>query len=695
MAWNVHWQVTFVGKNGATYDVSIYDEATPDASWPVHLKAAAHPFVIEEDDDEDPFTAVRLTTGYLRIVDDGYDANGNILPDGWWRDLVPTTDTSRPIVLKKGEYVWFRGFLQAQNYSGVLYGNPQEREFPIQCCLSILGGIDINYQQTSIHNFAYLLKTIVESIPFHDYGAYAFTGGNYARTWLLTEIDWQNFVDEINDDGISPRCTMLEALEDMARFWGWSVSGFVKISFTSHDDYSGGSGMYLYLTKENLDALADLSNTSAGLVYAVTNITMKTNDFLSTNNEDMIVRGPSTAAVKIDCQVIDELFAFCPDSFRQAMIDGGYDQTYYFRDETDTIYISDFTVDHLSMTCPFLSGTAVNGSASFNNMLVRDEENLNEKYNLPVIMFKQTAVVDFYHNTGTVIASMETVYEHMYGDGKFSASFATFRRGWKYISTEDENEYGNTYMIISFGIGKDRANAVWFNGVIWESTKRFFRVTVGNKDDKMRIQSVYDNLGNIRMLDYIPISLAGMPSGKVPKGKMFIDFYGSQDVKSLSRTDPNYPRVFEISEFTLNYEKAGVKTVQDSWRTGIKEPEESRSYVASNSNRSDEEWNYDGVYGTDNNMHFGKGILINPSGGYLENVLYQNGSHRPEQHLANRVANYWSNRKRVVTLEKELPSVVAVYDHNNKFLFEGSTWQILGIGYDFWDSIAKWKLIEI
>lgn len=696
MAWNIHWQVPFYGRNGALYTAYIYDESTPDESWPITLKAAAHPFVIEEDDYEDPFTAVRLMTGYLRIVDDGYDDDGHALADGWWRDFVPATDTDRPLVLKKGNDVWFRGFLQPETYRGVLYGNPQEREFPFQSSLAILGGIQINYQQTAIQNFAYLLKTVIEAIPFHDYGVYKFSGGNYARGWLLTEIDWQNFVDEINDNGISPRCTMLEALEDMLRFWGWSASGSFNFTFTSHDDIEGGSSSHLYLAKNDLDALADRSNTSAGTVYASTIITMPTNDFSNVNNDDIFERGPSKATVCINCSVIDEIFVFCPDSFRKTMIDGGYDQSFYFEDDTETLYIADFTADQVNMTCPFITGTTVNGSASFNNMRVRDEENLNEKDNLPVIMFKATADVNFYHNTGTVLASLETVYEHIYGDGKFTITFSTFRRGWKYVSTDDNKEYGNTHMYMSFGIGKNRANAVWFNGIIWENTKRFFRVTVGNSDDKMRIESGFDALSNLRYIDAIPISLSGMPTGKIPKGKIFIDFYGSDDVESLTHLDPStYPRYFEISEFTLNFEKAGVNTVQDSWRRKVKEPEESRTYIANNQNRNNEEWNYDGVFGSDNNMKFSKSLLIDPASGYLQSATYANGSQRPEQHLANRVANYWSNRKRLVYIEKQLPSNVAAYDHINKYLFDGSTFQILSVSYDLWESIAKWKLIEL
>ena len=116
----------------------------------VPLKGGAQPFTTQEDDNEDVFTPVRTQSGYLRVVDDGKDANGN----AWdWKDLIPATDTSRPVTLthmipnpdagQEGEpdeieVTDWVGFMQAQTFSGVLYGNPQEREFPVQCPLTVV-----------------------------------------------------------------------------------------------------------------------------------------------------------------------------------------------------------------------------------------------------------------------------------------------------------------------------------------------------------------------------------------------------------------------------------------------------------------------------------------------------------------------------------------------------------------------------
>ena len=123
----IHWQIKFKSLRAANgnedYTVNIYDDDyTGD---PIPLKGGAEPFVTQEDDDEDIFTPMRTQSGYIRIVDDGFDAQEPAQPFNW-KDLVPSTDIDRPVVLTNGNnVVLWHGFMQAQNFSGVLYGNPQ------------------------------------------------------------------------------------------------------------------------------------------------------------------------------------------------------------------------------------------------------------------------------------------------------------------------------------------------------------------------------------------------------------------------------------------------------------------------------------------------------------------------------------------------------------------------------------------
>ena len=175
-----NYSITFVSlRAGTTYVVHIGGGTGAE----VPLIGGAQPFTTQEDDNEDVFTPIRTQSGYLRVVDNGLDANGN----AWnWKDLIPATDTSRPVTLTAGGTVVWQGFMQAQDFGSVLYGNPQEREFPIQCVLTITQGTDINYQQTGIQNFAYLLKKVVDSIPYAQrITDFYIQGGSDAQAWLM------------------------------------------------------------------------------------------------------------------------------------------------------------------------------------------------------------------------------------------------------------------------------------------------------------------------------------------------------------------------------------------------------------------------------------------------------------------------------------------------------------------------------
>ena len=158
----VRWQIPFKSlRSGETFTVNIHDANY--SGTPITLKGGADPFSTQEDDDDDLFTPIRTQSGYIRIVDDGFAADGSTPYN--WKDLLPLTDTDRPVTLTNagGTIVW-QGFMQAQNFGGVLYGNPQEREYPVQCALTVTECNDIDVTNHELRNFAYLLNAIISGM---------------------------------------------------------------------------------------------------------------------------------------------------------------------------------------------------------------------------------------------------------------------------------------------------------------------------------------------------------------------------------------------------------------------------------------------------------------------------------------------------------------------------------------------------
>ena len=204
-----NYKIQFVSlRAGTTYVLNIGGGS----GTAVQLNGGAEPFTTEEDGSEDMFTNIRTQTGYFRIIDNAKDYNGNVIDaqagQDWWKDLIPATDSDRPVTLTVGNTVVWQGFMQSQTFSGQLYGNPQEREFPVICPLGVLAGVDIDFN-AGLKNFAYLLKTVCDTIDtksnsvVHISDIYV-QGGADARQWLLTKIDWQNFASEDSDGEVLP-----------------------------------------------------------------------------------------------------------------------------------------------------------------------------------------------------------------------------------------------------------------------------------------------------------------------------------------------------------------------------------------------------------------------------------------------------------------------------------------------------------
>ena len=195
----IKWQVKFKTlRGGRTLTVSIYDLTY--TGEPILLKGGEEPFVTEESSDDDPFTPIRTQTGHLRIVDDGYAADGTTPFD--WKAFVPQTDHSRPVVLTDddGNVLW-QGFMQAQDFSGELYGNPQEREFPVHCAVSVMSSQQPSTSSIQRRNFAYVIDLIAAtaealSVQTVGFDTFYVQGSTDAQTWLLKQFEWTNVLKE-------------------------------------------------------------------------------------------------------------------------------------------------------------------------------------------------------------------------------------------------------------------------------------------------------------------------------------------------------------------------------------------------------------------------------------------------------------------------------------------------------------------
>ena len=690
MAYNIHWQVKFRDLDGTLLTVSIYDDAASQSTWPLQLTPAAVPFETQEDDTTDVFTPVRTQSGYLRIADTGaaYTNAGRAVAFNW-RDLVPSVDTDRPVTLVRGSTLVWQGFMQAQTFGGQLYETPQTRAFPLMCVLSATEGFDINFEQPKIQNFAYLLDRIVGCVDTPSIEKIFIGGGAKAQQMLLKKIDWQHFAKVVANDKLDARYNLFECLQDMCRFWGWTARTSRDNLYLTCPDDATMTGV-LQLTRAQLTTMAG-GTLSGTIVSNPSPRPVPINVFQSTANEDYQERGPQKAIVQADGDTADpELMGMAPDSVVKTMEELGWQDAIPGTGDDFGKWVQ-FTNNLQQFSYPFFTGTAVSGSASFNvRAAYTSDDSLNKD---------KTAVIRFVNRAGSAaVAQIDSVYEHAFGDGNITLLGDVYRGVNKYENLLEHTNIGVKSMIVRLGVGPSResSDTYWFNGRQWvKGTASTFEVTVGNADNILRVKTVVSER-SVFFYDSIKVTTPMI-------GRVFIDFFGSDNINNQGTFVSDSDYSFDLGGFSITFERNLTYQLSGSsgsqWggerRTAIVERSDVREYTAENENRNRMDWNCDCIYASDNNMLFGYGVVIEPNGAYMTDFYYSSELQgTPEQHFANRVANYWRKSRRRLKLDIAFTSASA-YVAGQTFTLDGMKYMSLGFTDSWRDRRRTLNLMEL
>lgn len=623
----IHWQVKFRSlRSNILFTANIYDDGYTGAT-PVQLTGAAVPFETQEDDSDDPFEPVRTQSGYLRFVDTREDNDGNAFD---WRTFIPTTDTDRPVTLtnEDGTVLWM-GFMQAQNFGALLYDSPQEREFPLQCPLTVTSRADINYTQTQIQNFAYLLLQVVDGIPSPCRPtSFVVQGGAKAREWLTKRIDWQNFATTDDDGNLVPKYDLLQCLTEMCRFWGWTARINRQVLYlVSADDTSLAD--FLTLRREDLAGLSygmsDVGSISTGFTPAG----FGDDIFASVNNDDFQMRGPNKVVVTADGNCgHSTLIETYPQEVTKELFEGAH----YTEDYGDIRCI--YTDDKNDFSSPFMNGQCIPGSGSFNILRVtgNDLSSHLEGTDYNVIRIRPSY-------SGSEYVRLETVFSHSFFDdysiGGFSSggikiSFDVLRKGEKYEHYNSQG-IGLSHIKLRLGVGETRNAALWRFGNTWSTTQSEISLRCGDRED----------LGN-NVIYTAGTNMSGL------HGKIFLDILGSDDMEPVGTS---YPDAFEIANLKVEFIRSyhvGISSVFDRFERVTQ-----RKYTAGDDNFTREETEEDVIFASDNEYEFGLGIILNTDDTQFSGTDYDGSGTlvHPEQHLADRIIDYWQVSRRKLDCE--------------------------------------------
>lgn len=688
----VHWQIKFRSLRADTlYTVSIYDNLY--SGDPILLTGAAQPFETQEEESDDVFKPVRKQSGYLRIVDTGYAADG-VTPFNW-RDFIPTTDIDRPVRLTHVEgnttvRDW-EGFLQAQNFGASLYETPAVREFPVHCPLTVLSRADASTDNKRIRTFAWMLWSALNSIPATSRPTtIVIQGGADARDWMRMMVDWMDFIESARDNTAKAKYDYGTMLEDMCAYWGFTarVQGDT-FYLVCADDQAEENGLTLTYAKLSDLAIGD----TVGSIDTMFSTVAIGDIFASADNKDFQNRGPNKAIVKVDSNnASDNVIAPFDAELEKEMNRASWNEGYIEQDGDDYWH---YTKDLTEVTRYDLIGVASDHpnhspqwrGASFNIL---------QKYNGVDAGGGYTDVGNVIHinrtYNGFAFMTLETVYEHCFSDGFFRMFATTYRKGQKY---ENGNFYaGNPAMKMKLGIGITREKAKWWDGRAWQSTECMFLATIGNK--KQELFSRYE----VSTTNYKQTSI--IDTGTVLYGRMFIEFFGTDDSRV---TDINGQKSFDLLDFRIEYQKNDNVTKQQYPNSGWCDVKKNLDiptleYEAKSDSMVKEEYNVDLPYGSNDGIQPGYGILMNGNGTYMSTAAFAGVDERPEVHLANRIVGYWSTAKRRIecslrTHDGTAATAAAGISPQKMVQIDGTTLYPYSISHKWRDDVVSLVTMEI
>jgi hypothetical protein len=280
------------------------------------LTGAAEPFTTQEADDTDMFLPIRTQSGYIHTV--------GINDRDTWISLIPNGVTSKLVKLTHGNNVidW-QGFLMPGVFSNEWPGiGAQEHEFPVQCPLSVLDGIDMDVQDPTpnhigIVTFGELLmyifgKLTAAGITINHYYVQGTAAVTSAR--LALKVIWANFLTNDNNGTITARYTCYQVLEEVCKFFGYTCRMI-------------GDAVYFTQPTGNTLGFTDYTSlTGTGTYSERSTFTINDNMLASNNMQEQVVPGVGRVTVSSDINKLDNLIEIPYDELfdRYNTVDSDY-----------------------------------------------------------------------------------------------------------------------------------------------------------------------------------------------------------------------------------------------------------------------------------------------------------------------------------------------------------------------------------
>ena len=197
----------------------------------------------------------------------------------------------------------------------------------------------------------------------------------------------------------------------------------------------------------------------------------------------------------------------------------------------------------------------------------------------------------------------------------------------------------------------------------------------------------------------IPVNFDGIPTDPGMYGYIFVDFLGIYYDAYNGAGTPGGRYVVGDFKIEFSREKTYIPAnTQDATRPREmkKDRISSMDYTAINGNAVKNEWNADLVYASDNNMKYGYGLVMNPNYEYMAYAYYGESIQHPEQHFADRIANFWNASRRVITADLQTNAVenAAPITPRQHLVLGALHYRTLAISHQWRDDVTTVKMIQ-
>lgn len=238
--------IPFSSRKGQEYEVRV---TSPNLLNDVTLTGGSNPITVQEEDDEDLFKPVRLRSGYIRFID---------RTGATQRAMMPNSTIECPVELRwevAGQWqVMFTGFLLPETFTSELWRTPRECELPICCPLTALESLTLpTPSDTSPKNFFWLLSQLLSLTGTQFRYVYIQRRADVAD-WFFNKFQWAHLLDDDGEMKYNP----LELLEHIASFWGYVVrTVWNDLVFVQPDVRDGNGAAFARWTPAQIAQMGD------------------------------------------------------------------------------------------------------------------------------------------------------------------------------------------------------------------------------------------------------------------------------------------------------------------------------------------------------------------------------------------------------------------------------------------------------